>query len=1305
MKGLIIALSAMSISLAASAQQMASPQHQLKDQVVAMHNVTMNPAMKDVHQQREAAEAVQKRLERQQNLQRAEAEWRAQNAASIQHGRELDERLKAGEKKMAELKAADAARRAAMEKADNEYRAAIAKMEQRRKEMLQHREAVMPGEEAIAKIAKMDNRRKLPSLNGKYDEKLDSIVVDKETKWELECNEEGLAVRSSYYTWDESKNDWKETNRSTHSWDDKGRRTRYESNVLGSNGQLYIDYYYTYSYNDETGIIGSEEYRSDDEGKSYRLVYKWDAKEDANGHMIYSMSYRIDEETGVATPRSCEEYVRDANGYVVEEKYADYDAETQTMVPTRHIFSTYDEKGSPTSSKVYEYRENGEEYLFYTSQQQLDKETGYVVNSSVYYNIDGSVNYAYRADNKYDDMGNTLARIEYSWDNEANGFYARYKYEYTYDENGRQNSYARYNIGSDGWEGDSKREWTFDEFGNESLSCYYAWNSETNDWVSSSKYVYAYDENGHQLNFEYYYRSTDGTSWIGGGKQTYVYEKGDTPVSTTYYEWNSSTQDWQPFERDVVQVVDGVRESIEYRYNNLKGGEEYVNALVRYQDVVVNGETIVTVDEYWYYDIYAGKLMNDRKRTVEFIDGDTNKRIYTTMSYYNADTEDWNYGERSTNYYNESGTCYYNEFLMYYDGLWRDGNLSTTERGEHGKITLEVHCQDWNPEANAWRSGSKDVYTYDEAGRQLEHYSYKISNYEWQLSSYNAYTYNAAGVETSYEYSNYQDGKQYYGARGEYVYDASGKQTEFKFFMYDSVAEQWIFSNRVDYVYENDLLVRRDGYNVTSDGVDVPADYSTYEYDAEGRLTKRSIYLWQDGTSLLVQSANMSYEGDICTELTEDYDEMGQMTRRHKTEHADTPLFWMNKEWNWVDDAWVATNYYYNERDERGYTVFIESHNYDAYGVANGGYRTHTDYDDAGRQTYFLKEDYNPDGQCWYPSSNAENHYDAEGRLTYDLFLYNMDQDDTWDYGYKFIYTYGENSKDTEYYDWYNSSKDFVPNSKNAVFYNAHGKEIGWASYYYDYQSDGSIKWIGSNYDIREVDDEGREILREQRSWNYEAGFWCDGFKREYSYDENGKVIYQADYYGSYDSSDWRQKNTTEYSDNGYDYSSYEFVDGNWVGTYKTGYVYREDGSTDWLASYDWDAATNRWRGNYHNNPQPLYDEYDNLVWMTSYTWDDTTWAWNEVNETRTYTYDLDADASRIANTGSPKKILSVHHAYSDGRETDEIYYYSPFRPDPNGINSVTAPADAPRYDLQGRRVADPHPAQLYIQGGKKQIK
>lgn len=87
---------------------MTSPQHLLKDQVVAMHNVTMNPVMKDVHQQREAAEAVQKRLERQQNLQRAEAEWRAQNAASLKHGRELDERLKAGEKKMAELKAADA---------------------------------------------------------------------------------------------------------------------------------------------------------------------------------------------------------------------------------------------------------------------------------------------------------------------------------------------------------------------------------------------------------------------------------------------------------------------------------------------------------------------------------------------------------------------------------------------------------------------------------------------------------------------------------------------------------------------------------------------------------------------------------------------------------------------------------------------------------------------------------------------------------------------------------------------------------------------------------------------------------------------------------------------------------------------------------------------------------------------------------------------------------------------------------------------------------------------------------------------
>ncbi len=170
----------------------------------------------------------------------------------------------------------------------------------------------------------------------------------------------------------------------------------------------------------------------------------------------------------------------------------------------------------------------------------------------------------------YDENGKETLYINYLYDTTTLAFVPSYKREQTYDENGNQTIYiGSWNTTTLAFVPSSKNEYTYDENGNQTLYVDYSWNTTTLSFVPFSKQEYTYDENGKRTLYIYYSWNTTTSSFEPSSKQEYYYDSNGKLTLYINYSWNTTTHAFVPSSKNEYTYDENGKRTlyIDYSWN------------------------------------------------------------------------------------------------------------------------------------------------------------------------------------------------------------------------------------------------------------------------------------------------------------------------------------------------------------------------------------------------------------------------------------------------------------------------------------------------------------------------------------------------------------------------------------------------------------------------------------------------------------------------------------------------------------------------------------------------------------------
>ena len=561
----------------------------------------------------------------------------------------------------------------------------------------------------------------------------------------------------------------------------------------------------------------------------------------------------------------------------------------------------------------------------------------------------------------------------------------------------------------------------------------------------------------------------------------------------------------------------------------------------------------------------------------------------------------------------ERFTSYVDYWSRNYEGYFVCESTTEYQYDSQGRTIYEASRSDWDQTLDTWSYGSRNESEYDENGHKTmsAYYYWDSENQEW------------VGREMDIN-----------------MYDDSGRNILSEYYGWDSTYKTWIGSNKREQSYDESGFCYYDAnyygeYDENNNAtVWIPSSLSQTWRDSEGRtMCREDYYTWDT-----LRSAWSYGQKDLFT-----YSEGGLKSGEERMELYDGTWYNTFKEEYVYNEAgniilYVNYNYdtflsdwYINEKSEYAYTESGELSSLYSYERENGELMlkkkktASTTIDgrilDYTESVYIevYDDETGVSEYKWIPSSKEEFIYDdVTGLVTYVG------------------------------YDWNSYYNSWRPYSKEIKGLDSEGRIIYFESYYrsYGYYGDTLI-WIGEDKYEREYDAYGKVIMNASYYWDSSDSEWVGSYKEERAVDPfNGNTTLYAEYRWDYERKDWRgyyERSESEYDSQGNMLMSAEYYwDDNvwgWVGSYKAEYEYDASGEMTQTISYApdafggwsydtkrtytyvdelecneeyvWDSGKQEWRGNYKNEYSYYFDKDSIEVNMSAYYyWDVDEWCW-----------------------------------------------------------------------------------------------
>ncbi len=371
---------------------------------------------------------------------------------------------------------------------------------------------------------------------------------------------------------------------------------------------------------------------------------------------------------------------------------------------------------------------------------------------------------------EYDANGYRSLLLNQDWNDSTLVWENDYKYEYAYNNDGRQTLYAHYTYDSV-WICDRKEEnvWGVDTEGNTTeLATYSEWDEESQSLMYTGKTEYVFYAKTYYYKQYIHYKYSEGTwqpsykfvqdlkeygvaceddcdriwidyiwennAWVGQSKEGHIYSEDESYDEYVIdYGWDSDAMDWTT---KTVDEFDGSGSS----EDDIISTAEYVLNGSEWQAVSKTG----TDGDYTvYYDIVNNDFVKTYK---DYVTYDANGLLNSYDRYdWNADRESWIQTKQISNlsWDNLSGEWRLNMYIgLEYDNEGRLLDKKQMYRGNSQSEWYEIYT--WS-----------NKYTYNEDGTTLTR-----STYSWSGDEPTFY-------DDTFVYGDYtiQDSSYFYGER------------------------------------------------------------------------------------------------------------------------------------------------------------------------------------------------------------------------------------------------------------------------------------------------------------------------------------------------------------------------------------------------------------------------------------------------------------------------------------------------------------------------------------------------------------
>ena len=149
----------------------------------------------------------------------------------------------------------------------------------------------------------------------------------------------------------------------------------------------------------------------------------------------------------------------------------------------------------------------------------------------------------------YDSRGNLTLNALCYWDSENNDWRVNEKEEWAYDANGNWVMWAYYCRKHEHiLQGTYKWEATYDTNGRETVCTEYNWDEENNDWKGHRNKERIYDANGNETLIVYIW-DNENNDWREYYKVEVMYDDNENPTMIIAYTWDSENNDWAGSEK------------------------------------------------------------------------------------------------------------------------------------------------------------------------------------------------------------------------------------------------------------------------------------------------------------------------------------------------------------------------------------------------------------------------------------------------------------------------------------------------------------------------------------------------------------------------------------------------------------------------------------------------------------------------------------------------------------------------------------------------------------------------------------
>ena len=394
---------------------------------------------------------------------------------------------------------------------------------------------------------------------------------------------------------------------------------------------------------------------------------------------------------------------------------------------------------------------------------------------------------------EYNAAGSVIKKTTYSWNKSKKLWGTRNVTGY--DDAGNTIETCSYTWNNDAWKGSGDRQLTTYNSAKKVIEAItQQWSTTANDWVNYYRKTTTYSGDKIQCEATFNWTNND---WLPSRRTDYHYNAAGQNDSIKVYK-KSGTE--LVYSERTVNTFDSKGNKILSHTASYKDGKWVLKSMEKLE-ILFDDANRQILYATWSCD--ADSIWKGIKK-------DTTKYSATDKVLFHAVYEGWEnnkwVGSLMVEYaYDDADNLTLEQRFDWVSGAWKGNYRNEYAYDEQGRKTMTASYTTWDKNTNSWIGDSKEEKTFNDNGDVTSKITFIWGGTGWRPVFRNVYTYDNSGREIEHGVQHYENGSWAYTDK--YVKEYKGN-TLVKNNAYMLVNGEWVFSSRYENYYDSDAQAK-----------------------------------------------------------------------------------------------------------------------------------------------------------------------------------------------------------------------------------------------------------------------------------------------------------------------------------------------------------------------------------------------------------------------------------------------------------------------------------------------------------------